>query len=196
MRAWLRFLAVFLAFFLPVYAGSGALNAWMPERAVQLYLPWEKDIPLVPWMIWPYLSLYTVYLLPLFHLDAARMKRLTLQSVVVVLAAGLVFLLLPVTSGFPPRADAHGPMLRLIALVDTPYNLVPSLHVACAALILLACGERARPALRVFYLLWFAVLAASTVLVHQHHLVDVAAGYALAFIVRRLLPLNAAPASP
>lgn len=193
---WLRFVAVFLAFFLPVYLGAGALTAWWPERVLRLHFAWEPDIPLVPWMVWPYLSLYSVYLLPLFHMDAAQMRRLTWQSVAAVLVAGISFLALPAMLGYPLRGQRSDFLLKIIDLIDTPYNTMPSLHVACAALILLGCAERAAPRLRALYLAWLAVLAVSTVLVHQHHLIDVATGLLLAVGLRRLLPLDASPARP
>ena len=191
-RGWLLFLGLFLLIFLPVYIGAGYLNALWPERAWRLYLPWETQIPLVPWMVWPYLSLYTVYLLPLLHLDPAGLRRLALQSVAAVLVAGVVFLAFPSRSGFAPvDVDSlHGPVVRLIALVDTPFNLVPSLHVTCAALILLACAQVAAPRLRWAYFAWMAVLALSTVLVHQHHLIDIVAGFALAAAARLALPIR------
>ncbi len=74
--------------------------------------------------------------------------------------------------------------------VDTPHNLAPSLHVAFAALIVFSCAERTTPFLSLFYVLWLAALAASTVFVHQHHLIDVATGLVLAVSVRRLSPID------
>jgi membrane-associated phospholipid phosphatase len=194
--AWLRFVAVFLVFFFPVYLGAGALTALWPERVMQLHLPWEPDIPMVPWMVWPYLSLYSVYLLPLFHMNPEQMRRLTWQSVAAVLVAGITFLALPAMPSYPLRGQRSDFMLKVIDLIDTPYNTMPSLHVACAALILLGCGERASRPLRTLYLVWLTLLAVSTVLVHQHHLVDLASGFLLAVAIRRVLPLDAAPARP
>lgn len=191
-RAYLRFLAVFLLFFLPVYIGSGYLSSLLPERAYRLHLDWEPHIPLVPWMVWPYISLYTVYLLPLLHMDPQRIRRLTLQSVLVVLAAAVLFVAFPSPLGYAPAPveGMHGPLLQLITSVDTRYNTVPSLHVAGATLLLLGAGETAGPRLRASYVAWLAVLVASTVLVHQHHLLDVLAGFALALGARRLFPLS------
>lgn len=191
--AYLRFLAVFLAIFLPVYAGSGHLLAQLPDRSIPLHFAWEKDIPLVPWMIWPYLSLFSLYLLPLLHLSPQEMRRLARQSVLAVGVAGILFVAMPTQAGFPPTAvtGLHEPLFRLITLVDTPFNLMPSLHVTGAALIVLGCCT-ARLGLRAIwmYRLWLATLALSTVLVHQHHLIDVIGGFALALAVRRLIPLS------
>ena len=191
--AYLRFLSFFLAAFVPIYAGSGHLLAQLPDRSIPLHFAWEKDIPLVPWMIWPYLSLFSLYLLPLLHLSVEEMDRLARQSALAVLVAGSMFVALPTQAGFPPTAvtGLHEPLFRLIALVDTPFNLMPSLHVSGAALIVLGCCT-ARLGRRIawVYRLWLALLALSTVLVHQHHLIDVMAGFALALVVRHLVPLS------
>jgi membrane-associated phospholipid phosphatase len=193
--AYLRFLGVFLFVFGLVYMGSGYLLAQSPGRSVQLYFSWEKDIPLVPWMIWPYLSLFPSYLLPLLHMNVHELQRLSLQSVVTVAIAGLIFNALPAQLGFSPTEVTgwHQPLFFWLARIDTPYNLLPSLHVAGASLILLACGERVGPRWAWFYAAWLAVLALSTLLVHQHHVLDVVSGFGLALVVRQAIPLKPAP---
>ena len=141
-----------------------------------------------------YLSLYTVFLLPLVHLTAADMRRLTLQSVLMIAVAGVVFVVVPTRLGFAlePVSGPFGPLFDAMRAIDTPYNMVPSLHVAFAALLLVDCAARAPPMLAWAYGLWLAVIAASTVTVHQHHLLDVPTGLALALAARRLIPLSSA----
>jgi membrane-associated phospholipid phosphatase len=58
---------------------------------------------------------------------------------------------------------------------------------------LLGCSEGAARPLKWIYAGWLIVLSASTILVHQHHLLDVATGLALAVAVRRMVPLKPAP---
>lgn len=188
--AFLKFTATFYLFFFPIYFGAGYLAA-QNRQSFGLYWAWEREIPLVPWMIWPYLSLFTLFQLPLLHLDPRQIATLSRQSALTIVIAGAIFLLLPTHSGFPPVAveGLHQPLFGLLAMVDTPHNLAPSLHVAFSALILLACAGRtsSRPAL--FYGFWLLLLSVSTVLVHQHHIVDVLGGLALALSVRRLFPI-------
>jgi hypothetical protein len=69
--------------------------------------------------------------------------------------------------------------------LDRPYNLVPSLHVYFSAAIALACAAAARPLTRASLLVWLGVIVLSTLLTHQHHVVDIVAAFALLFIVRR-----------
>jgi membrane-associated phospholipid phosphatase len=195
-RAFLKFLVLFDVLFFPVYIGGNYI-ASHSVQATGLFLDWETRIPLVPWMILPYLSLYSVFLLPLFHLRPAEMTQLCRQSTMTLAVAGLFFVLLPTRLGFPPVpvAGMMQPLFETMRAVDVPQNLVPSLHVAFCALILLPCAERAAAPLRWLYRGWLVTLSASTVLVHQHHLLDVATGLGLAVAVGRILPLKLAPSS-
>ena len=69
--------------------------------------------------------------------------------------------------------------------IDRPYNLVPSLHVIWSTAIAMACADFARPAMRVAHAGVVGVIVASTVLVHQHHLIDVVAAFVIVFFLRR-----------
>ena len=190
--AFLRFLFWFYLAFFPVYFGAGAIAAHS-GRAMTLFFAWEREIPLIPWMIWPYLSVFPLFLLPLFHLNPQEIARLSRQSTLTILIAGLIFVLLPMRRGFATFSvdGFYRPAFDLLGSVDTPHNLAPSLHVAFGALILLVCAERTTPNWARLYFLLFAVLSASTVLVHQHHVVDIATGAALAIFVRRIAPIKA-----
>lgn len=188
--AFLKFMALFYALFFPFYFGAGQIAAGTRET-FGLYWPWEQDIPIVPWMIWPYMTLFSLFLLPLFHMSASQMATLSRQSSATLVAAGAVFLLVPTHSGFAPFAaeDMHRPLFAFLAMVDTPHNLVPSLHVAFSALILLGCAARASTPWAWGYRVWLVVMSASTVLVHQHHIFDVGSGLALALLMQRIFPL-------
>lgn len=193
LMAYARFIAVFCALFFPVYFGAAAITTWS-GRASGLHFAWETRIPLIPWMILPYISLYSLFLLPLIHMTPAEMARLTRQTIVALLVAFVVFVAMPGRVGFAPEAVSGiwEPLFAQINAVDTPHNEVPSLHVVFAALIVFGCCERVSVALRLAYWGWLAVLCASTIFVHQHHLLDVASGVGLAVIIRRFVPLSAA----
>ncbi|TXT37999.1 MAG: Ser/Thr and Tyr protein phosphatase (dual specificity) [Comamonadaceae bacterium] len=191
-RAYLHFLGIFLAVFVPIYVGSGHLLTQLPDRSIHLLLEWEKSIPLIPWMIWPYLSLFSLYALPLLHMNEHDMKQLSRQSVVAILVAGIFFISIPTKIGFSPVVvtGLHESIFRLIASVDTPFNLVPSLHVAGATLVVLGCVKRVGIGLARIYQIWLATLMISTVLVHQHHIIDAFAGFILALTIRRAIPIS------
>jgi membrane-associated phospholipid phosphatase len=186
-----RFLALFCAAFFPVYALGAAYGARSAVRW-HLYAAWETRIPFVEWMVLPYLSLFAAYLAPLFTMGKRELDRLTAQSLLTIAICGACFLLLPTTSGFAAVEPSGllAPFIRLIHLVDRPYNLVPSLHVAGGALVLLGSAEALPRWPATLLYAWLAAMIASTILVHQHHLLDAAAGLAIALAVRRLIPLR------
>jgi membrane-associated phospholipid phosphatase len=69
--------------------------------------------------------------------------------------------------------------------IDRPHNLVPSLHVIFSCAIALACADFASGALRIALLAWLVVIVASTLLVHQHHLLDLLVAFAIVYLLRR-----------
>ena len=184
--AYLKFLALFCLLFFPVYTAGGWV-ASRSDRVLALYLDSELTIRYVPSMVWAYISLYPMFLLPLFHLNVAELSRLSRQSVLVIVIAGIAFITIPAKIGFPtlPSGDENDVLNRLIHAIDTPYNLVPSLHVSFTWLILLACAKHSSSALKWIYAFWIALVSASTILIHQHHLLDVVTGALLALGVRR-----------
>jgi membrane-associated phospholipid phosphatase len=65
--------------------------------------------------------------------------------------------------------------------VDLPHNLVPSLHVTFSALILFSLIDASVLfAAKLALSAWLILICLSTLLVHQHHLLDVAAGLLVA----------------
>ncbi len=166
---------------------------WLTARratAYGLYTDWELSLPFIPAFIWVYLSMYVLFLLPPFFLGPAGLRLLGRRLVWATLAAGLAFLLVPGQLGFPRIAPAGDglltPLYEQLFAVDLPHNLVPSLHVAFSALILLALIGAAA-ALRWLWWPWLGLICASTLFVHQHHLLDVFAGLALALACHHLI---------
>ena len=189
--AYVKFQLIFYVLFFPAYFGG----AYIAERSgsdVTLFLRWELQWPYLPWMFVPYVVFFFVFLLPILHLQPRHFDALTKQSTFTLLVAGLAFSFFPVKLGFPPvdvTALAE-PAVRVIEVIGTRYNNVPSLHVAFTVLLLSACFQFSSTALRLFYACLAVVIASSTVFTHQHHLIDVAAGWALALTARYLFPIR------
>ncbi len=81
----------------------------------------------------------------------------------------------------PPGRDWLTAAVRHVYALDRPYNDFPSLHTALAAIVAVLwrrTGRRTGAAVAV----WCALLIASTVLIHQHYLADVAGGLAVAWL--------------
>lgn len=157
------------------------------ETTYELYIAQELAIPLIPEFIWIYLSMYALFLLPPFFLEAKQMNALGRRLVGATVFCGAVFLLLPARLGFDrtiPDDPFYGPLFARMFEVDLPHNLVPSLHVAFSALIVLTLLSYVKSlTAKSIFAAWLVLLCMSTVLVHQHHLIDVVTGLfvALAF---------------
>ncbi|HEV2722986.1 MAG TPA: Ser/Thr and Tyr protein phosphatase [Thermoanaerobaculia bacterium] len=173
--------------FFSVYPAMNWITS-LRARPWHLYVPAELTIPFVPQFVWAYLSMYVLFALPAFVLPPERMPSLGKQLMAGCAVSAALFLLFPAELGFARQLPAQKPYDAIFAGifgVDRPYNLVPSLHVIFSVSIALACADVIRPAARVALLAWLAVIVASTVLVHQHHLLDVVSALAVVVVLRR-----------
>lgn len=178
----LRWAAFLTVLFFAVY---GFCNWFTAQRAARyrLWFDWELGIPFVPEMVWIYLSLFLCFFLPMFALRGPALNALCKRLAFAVVLSGLVFLLLPGEAGFARPVDGSERLsaFRLIYLFDLPHNLVPSLHISWSALFLGALRGASPPWLRRVLEAWFLALCASVLLVHQHHVLDVAGGLLVAW---------------
>lgn len=183
----LWFLWVSLAFF-GVYPACNWLTA---QRAsvYSLYFPFELQIPFVPEMIWGYFSMYVLFFFPVFLMDAQQLRKLGARLVSGTMLSGAIFLLLPSQLGFQRISPAEAPyswMFDGMFSLDLPYNMAPSLHVVYTGLILFILIESARStAAKAAWLGWLTIVCISTILVHQHHLVDVFMGLGMVWALHK-----------
>jgi membrane-associated phospholipid phosphatase len=149
--------------------------------------PFEQKIPFVPEMSLAYLCLMPAMQLSPFVIRERRAylrfaRALWIQSLV----AGGFFLLLPARDGFA-AIEASGPLaglFRFVDLINLDHNNVPSLHVAFAVTTARAYSAYARGrAAKGIIAGLGGLVVASTLLTHQHNLVDVITGYILARVV-------------
>jgi membrane-associated phospholipid phosphatase len=149
-------------------------------------------------MVLAYMSVYFGMLLAPFVLQKRReLDALAGALAAVILLAGIAFVLLPAELGFAPVVQSlaltstgtEGLLGRILLLADVAnldYNLIPSLHVALLVTCLGAYFVHAGTGMRLVFAAWIALVSASTILTHQHHLIDVVAGLALGFLGARL----------
>lgn len=187
-RAYARWFLIISVVFFSVYPLCNWLTAQRGE-AWHLYLQAELYIPFMPVFIWAYLSLYVLFLLPPFVLSADAINRLGRELAGATVLSGIVFLLFPASLGFPrhaPEDPLYGPIFAAMFSLDHPHNMAPSLHVVYSALMVSAFVLETTPrALKMFWWLWLFVLTCSTLLVHQHHLLDVVSGLLVAIVFRQ-----------
>ena len=77
------------------------------------------------------------------------------------------------------------PVADLTRLIAGTHNLLPSLHVGLTLVIVLTVWPHSKPLARWLIGLWALGLGASTLLTHQHHVLDVLAGALLGWLVGR-----------
>lgn len=157
----------------------------------QRVLAWDPvwSVPYVAAFVLPYTSAYVMPLVLLaVPCDRATFRRFVACFALAIAVSAPLFLLFPLV---PPRTTALGdaPLDRLLALqyaLDVDGNCFPSLHVSLAFITALAVG-RTMPPLRLAMLTWASFVAASTVFVHQHYVVDAAAGAIIGLVVWRVV---------
>lgn len=153
--------------------GSIARPPWVPMRS-----PLDDLVPFVPAAMLGYGLVYVVPLSLLWlERTEAGVRRMWRAALAAYAIAAPFFVLLPVEDADPPLIpvswDEH--LLAWNRAADTSQNLFPSMHVGLATLLALVGARRSRA--------WglalgaaAVVIAASTLLVKQHYVVDLPAG--------------------
>jgi membrane-associated phospholipid phosphatase len=172
--------------FVLVYGGMDALTARRSFR-VPVHFLTELAIPFVPAMTLFYMSIYLLFWMAPFILRTRReFRALVITLAFAILCGGVGFLLFPADLAFAqPREEDLGMWAGMFHFADKlnlTYNLLPSLHVAFAVICVAIFSARAPVAGKVALWFWAAMVAASTVLIHQHHLLDTATGWLLALV--------------
>jgi membrane-associated phospholipid phosphatase len=186
--------------FLAIYTDADRVTAGRAWR-VPVHFAAELRIPFVPWMTVFYMSLYGLFLLAPFVLRTRRAFMAAVVAMVFsILASGIVFLLVPAELAFAPiQEDQLGAWAGLYHLADAlnlTYNLLPSLHVAFAVICVSSFSPRAPRSIQIALWLWASLIAASTLLIHQHHVLDVIAGWLLAIVCVRTVSRRSRPSRP
>jgi membrane-associated phospholipid phosphatase len=177
-----------IAFF-SVYPTCNWLTA-QREEVYQLYFITELSIPFIPEFYWLYISLYVLFLLPPFFMDTTQLKLLGKRIILATVISGLIFIIFPTSLGFE-RVSPDGFYAELFStlfMIDLPHNMAPSLHIVYSTLILIGVSESTRNSLiKTAVLLWLGLISISTLLVHQHHIIDVISAFTLVWIVSKFL---------
>ena len=171
--------------YFPVGSWSLAMEGNHPDIAL------DHAIPFIPGWIHVYVMIYAAAMLPVAvvrHRDYFR--RVALAYFLVEATALALFLIYPVHMALRPEITQVDSFitwgLKLCFSNDTPSNCLPSLHVADALLGALSIW-RINRRVGVFALTLAFLIAVSTVLVKQHYLADVFAGFLLAGAGYRLI---------
>jgi len=138
----------------------------------------------MPFLVWIYLCIYPLFVLPfLFIRDKQFFRLFSFSYILVMCICYVCYLLIPVS--FTRRPDLEVTTFSTFALsiiykADNSWNCFPSTHVAMSLLASLTILEvhRIRGILAT---LLTVLIAASTVLIKQHYVIDVVAAMVLTF---------------
>ena len=168
--------------FLVVYGGCNWITA-QRSNAGLLNFEWERQIPFVPLLIIPYLSIDLFFVAAPFLCRTDReLSTFAKRVAAAILVGGICFLLFPFKFAFPrPHSGGWiGAAFDWFRGMDAPYNLLPSLHVALCLLLANVYARHTRGTVRLISNVWFVLIGFSAVLTYQHHILDVIGGAALA----------------
>ena len=162
------------------------------------YFAWERKIPFVPVMILPYMSIDLLFAGSFFlcrSRDELRTHGWRIALAILLSAVG--FILFPLRYGWPrPPVDGLlGAVFAPLNAFDRPYNLCPSLHISLRSLLWRVYGRHLKPwpVLQGLCAGWFVLIGMSTLLVYQHHVIDLAGGWVVALICRTAVREKVAP---
>ena len=193
--ALLERLALIAVLFLYTFGGYYAIGLSADASAAHtLRTPLDDAIPFIPVTIYLYSWVYTAMLYPAFTVRCPGLFRRVSVAYAVVISVSLVtFATFPVTSlGFRPELSQlpdtrfHEWGVRLNFMLDPPFNLFPSLHMAIGTLAVLAAAK-ARRRYGVVAALVIAGVAVAVCTVKQHYVADAVAGIALGLVAYALV---------
>ena len=156
-----------------------------PNR-IFLRTPLDQAIPVVPVFVIPYISLtpYIAVTMALLLLARVRLFRSAAVAMIIAWLVSYAFYFFLQSYVARPHLTGSDPLTALIRTVyagDQPYNDFPSLHTSLSTIVAIYWWRVDRR-IGIVAGVWTLLVVASTVLVHQHYLADLAGGLTLAAV--------------
>jgi membrane-associated phospholipid phosphatase len=170
--------------FILVYGLTGWITSLRTDVGMWAF-DWEQRLPFVPWLIVPYMSLDLFFVAaPFLCSSRMELRVFTRRMSTAILAAGALFLVMPLRFAFPRPAPAGwtAEIFELLYGFDRPCNLFPSLHIAILIILSATYHRHTRGTSRWLIHGWFTLIGMSTVLTYQHHVIDMVGGLALGIV--------------
>lgn len=182
-NSWLITSGLLLVLFCFVFYGIDEITTHRNDL-YHLYFQWELQTPYLPFMLIIYMSVLLLpFLLPFTASTPQQIKRWGVKMSIAILIAGVCFLIMPSTLGYASPDTPSWVNSKLLRIVTGSYNLVPSLHVALSLVTINTIWQEVKSWGRLLVVSWGVLLSLSTLLTHQHHLLDVISGLILGWIV-------------
>ena len=178
------FLFLLVDYYTGGYLGINWLNDFR-DRYYDMSLWFEKDIPFVPSMIIGYSFVFVLIAVAFLVIDnMPDFWDICRRFFVMVTICFAVFLILPVRMNFRPEVSpGDGLITEAVSFyfwMDKPYNLFPSMHLAGSFFSAFYCMRRGR-IIGWTTMTMAVIVGVSVVLLKQHYIMDVMAGFVLAW---------------
>ncbi len=174
---------LFTLLFVVLFGGSSQLAAYLnPAPALVL----TSHIPLIAPTALLYISLPLFLLYAACKLDTAAQWRFFLLLTSELIIASIAFQLYPVHVHFMQPENPQGAwqtLLRIAHGMGMSHNYLPSLHCAFATTAAAMLHRAVSPPRRLAMWLYAVAVNISTLTIHAHHLLDLIAGNALAWLL-------------
>jgi membrane-associated phospholipid phosphatase len=189
LRARWEKTALFLGVMVYYLAGYFVINQWTATRTVlyHLDLPFESALPIYPALIFAYILELVFFVLAYWMIDDLDFFKKTARAFLLLITFHfIVFVAFPVEYHLRPVIDPYRGWAYFLVYfyywMDLPYNCFPSMHVSNVFLIAFILQKYRRG--MGWILQPLAVLVAiSVVLVKQHFIADVVAGFLVGWFV-------------
>jgi membrane-associated phospholipid phosphatase len=182
-RGWALILSLLL---IPAILGTNLIYDSLNHGPNRIFLetPVDRALPVVPIFAIPYVSLIpyigvSLLVFLFFRVRVYRSAAITMIVVWFISYACYFFLQSYIARPQITGVDPFSAMIRTIYASDQPYNDFPSLHTSLSTIIAIHWWRFDRR-IGIAAAIWTALIVASTVLVKQHYLADVAGGLVLA----------------
>ena len=183
--------------FLAVYTSCNWITSIRSDVDLWFF-EWERNIPFVPFMILPYMSLDLFFVAaPFLQENEAERRVFARRITAAILIGGAFFVFMPLQFAFPrPMVPGGlGSIYRFLHGFDQPFNLFPSLHITLQLILAETYARHTKGATWWAIQIWFALIGISTLLTYQHHSIDVVGGFILAtfcfYFIRESAPERA-----
>jgi len=169
---------------------------WLAENAPQrwqFFMEWERHIPYHPLWFLPYFSAFILVSIIPFHLKSTKeIKSWGKATILAIIIATPFFILLPTQSAHPVSDEKIlSEIYKYSILISRHHNLFPSLHVALSFIAIRSLINNSNRKTQKILIAWLAIISASTLLTHQHHLIDIPSGILLGWLCTSLVKRRA-----
>lgn len=178
---WMLYLGIL--FFL-LYGAANQFSALTAPHP-SFIMDWETQLPFIADFILPYMSSDLLFVIAfLMPYSRLQLRLLSLRILLIICLSVLIFCLYPLQFSFQRPETSQYALLFNMLSADLPYNQLPSLHISFAVILYASMYAHIQSRiLQLVLLLVIIFIGLSTLLVYQHHFIDIPTGFAMGVLV-------------